>query len=228
MWLSPEFKDGEVLAFEEVQDALDDVLSVAASRARTGADSCDDCSSVESFGADADQHIEHFDLAVAGARPQLTSVMHTLLNNEEVQRAVVSALKDSPEFDELLNSPELEPVYAANLLLPAAAAVALERRQNDRNVLEKGLEAVAGGLQALGESIAGVGDGIAAFFGRLAEEVRSALHGSAAAAEGSTGTPKQQQAKRKKLFTGALFSLAVAVIALVVFKRARIVRIVRT
>ena len=36
------------------------------------------------------------------------------LNNADVQRAVMGALKDSPEFDDLLNSPEL--VRRANRL----------------------------------------------------------------------------------------------------------------
>jgi hypothetical protein len=31
-WLAPEFKDGEYLGYDEVQDALSDVLSVASGR----------------------------------------------------------------------------------------------------------------------------------------------------------------------------------------------------
>jgi hypothetical protein len=254
-WLAPEFKDGEYLGYDEVQDALSDVLSVASGRSKPAAFSpmSDDNSSVQSYGADADSCIEASDSS-HDAPPELSHMMHRLLNNADVQRAVMGALHDSPELEGLLSAGQLEhiqPLYSSQLLLPAVASTALEHHPAEQeNAVQQGLKAVENGLEAaatavfgvlaaIGANIAGAGDGLGRLLSRLAAEARAALQGNAAAgakegaveaeaAAGSADGGSSRRSRRRSVLTGTLFTVAVAIISMIIFKRARLVRIVRT
>mmetsp|Transcript_20296 Transcript_20296/g.61150 ORF Transcript_20296/g.61150 Transcript_20296/m.61150 type:complete len:340 (-) Transcript_20296:668-1687(-) len=269
-WVSTNVLCGGDFAFDEVEEAVHDVLGsgggmqdvlaiangrvspdvcgAASSRAPSpvlasfpgspqalSEDSGEDSDSVASFGADADRSIASpWETSASGAGSQLTATMHALLNNREVQLAVSRALQGSPEFESLLllSDPEDAPLYTAPLLPPAAAAAHYERCPEGReNVLEKALQVALSGLTALGESLVGMGGGLATFFTDLASDLRAALHGGEGratpklqGAAGANGEGRPGGEKRRALWKGAIFSLAIAVFAVVVLKRHRVVR----
>lgn len=194
----------------------------------------DGADSVSSQGADR-AIATPWDSSASGAGFHLTTTMHHVLNNREVQLAVSKALDDFPTFENLLLQADVddrvaedEPQQytAANLLLPATAAAAYERcPADDGSSLERALQAALSGLAALGQSMAGVGGGLATFFGGLASKLRSALDGDAApaAVTGSSGDGPSCPMRRRTIWKRAIFSLAVAVFAVVVLKRHRVV-----
>lgn len=50
----------------------------------------------------------------------------------------------------------------------------------------------------------------------------------AEAAAGSAGGSSRRRSRRRSVLTGTLFTVAIAIISMIIFKRARLVRIVRT
>lgn len=170
-----------------------------------------DDESVESIGHDADDfmataEVRSYSRQVIKAPAQVPDLVYDLLSDPAVQRECMRALRNSPTFQQLVvgGAQAALPPPQTSLYLQPSMERELEASPQDggENPILVALEAVASGLQHLGRAVGN-------FFDHMGTKLRAVLRG------------EKGGHKDSSRWASGIFTLAMAVLAIVVLRRAR-------
>lgn len=179
----------------------------------------------DSSGEEANSFMEaadrpHDALAV---RNQLGTVLTKLLNNPEVQSVVLNSLRQDEDFMQLTRLGLPAPHVIASHPVSGYAEVETTVK-DDASPLDRFADMVGAGLKAAGEGIKEAGSKVGAFFVKLGANVQHSIRRATGRASTS---PPPEPITDDEWWAGTIFSMAVAVLAVLVFKRAGAVRFAR-